>query len=104
MDLTNFIAILVPKRLRHLVFMKFLCLQITAETSKIKKRTLRGLYFAFNALLKNFNILTFFLQEIWNIVTYRKKKSVTFYKGFNCYCMVFMNYIDIGINIYEKYI
>ena len=81
--------------------MKFLCLQITAETSKIKKRTLRGLYFAFNALLKNFNILTFFCKR-YETLLLTEKNSVTFYKGFNCYCMVFMNYIDIGINIYEK--
>ena len=35
----------------------FLCLQIIAEISKIKKRTQRDIYFTFNALLKHFNIL-----------------------------------------------
>ena len=37
--------------------MQFPCLQITAEISKIEKRTHRDLYFAFNALLKHFSIL-----------------------------------------------
>ena len=42
-------------------------------TSKIKKRTLRGLYFAFNALLKNFNILTFFCKRYETLLLTEKK-------------------------------
>ena len=44
----------------------FLCLQITAETSKIKKCTRRSFSSTFNVLLKYFNILVskLFLNNI----------------------------------------
>ena len=59
----NFMVFLVPKKMLHLVFMHFFCLIITAEISKIKKRTQGGLYFTFNALLISQGIKCCYLQE-----------------------------------------
>ena len=53
------IAFLIPKGLRRVVFTELLYLQITAEVSKIKKCTQRGLYFTLYGLLKYFNILQY---------------------------------------------
>ena len=100
------IAFLVPKGLRRVVFTELFYLQITAEVSKIKKCTQRGLYFTLYGLLKYFNTLQYYgvkrlLHEIWNVVTYRRKFVRLFRilnRLFYCYFMVFMNY-SVGFSL-----
>ena len=79
------IAFLVPKGLRRVVFTELFYLQITAEVSKIKKCTQRGLYFTLYGLLKYFNILQYhgvkrLLHDIWSVVT--SEENLWDYSGF----------------------
>ena len=78
MILLNVIALVVLKILENLVSIQILCLQITAEVSKIKKSAQCGLTFIFINLpetLKSFVKISLVL-EIKNVASFIKTRFI----------------------------